>query len=361
MEEREANTLDGKAEAGQSAAMRKPLRLWPGVLIAVVLVLVRYGLPLIAPDAEVFSFPLVIVAMLGGLVGGLAILVWWLFFSRAPWPERVGVIVLMIVALLLTRLIVHESIAGAHMGVSLYLFGIPGLCLALVVWATATHRLSDGIRRVALVAAFLLACVPWVLIRTAGVIGADSEYHWRWTPTPEERLLAQANDEPKPLPPTTPAAMPATPQASLPVKTDATPAASPVASPLASATVKPESAAKATTEAPALWPGFRGPRRDGVVRGVQIKTDWSAAPPVELWRRPIGPGWSSFAVRGDLLYTQEQRGEDEMVACYKVSRASRCGGIATRCGSGSPMPAPGRARRRPSAAIASTPLAPPAF
>src|SRR5207237_5810775 len=40
---------------------------------------------------------------------------------------------------------------------------------------------------------------------------------------------------------------------------------------------------------------------------------------VEMWRRSIGPGWSSFAVRGDLLYTQEQRGDDEIVGCYKVS------------------------------------------
>jgi outer membrane protein assembly factor BamB len=67
------------------------------------------------------------------------------------------------------------------------------------------------------------------------------------------------------------------------------------------------------------WPEFRGPERDSRLRGVRIDTDWSAHPPKQVWRQRVGPGWSSFAVIGDRLFTQEQRGDEEAVVCYDAT------------------------------------------
>ena len=147
----------------------------------------------------------------------------------------------------------------------------------------------------------LLACGGWTLVRTGGFSGyIDHDFAWRWTKTPEERLLAQANDEPPARPaPATPAAAAEDNRSRLHCRRAGSGRCRCIAR---------------ERHDERRWPGFRGPPRDGVVRGVQIDTDWTKSPPVELWRRPIGPGWSSFAVHGDLFYTQEQRGEDEIVA-----------------------------------------------
>lgn len=63
---------------------------------------------------------------------------------------------------------------------------------------------------------------------------------------------------------------------------------------------------------------FFGTDRDGVVKGVPLARDWNAAPPRQLWRQPVGAGWSAFAVVGGRAITQEQRGEYECVTCYDL-------------------------------------------
>ncbi|MFN0067140.1 MAG: PQQ-binding-like beta-propeller repeat protein [Limisphaerales bacterium] len=269
---------------------RRPLRLWPGVVAAGLIVLVRFVLPLVVPDA-------MMVTVLGGLAGGLVILVWWVFFSRAAWVERLGAVALMIAAVAATARLVHPSVATGMMGLMLPLYAIPVLGVALVAWAVVTRGRPAGFRRVTLAATLLLACGLFTLVRTDGISGAGgSELHWRWSPSAEERLLAEARGNS----PLSPLRAEAGARGNSPLRTDEARGSSPLPT-------------------GADWPGFRGPERDGVVRGgVQIATNWSDAPPAELWRRPVGPAWSSFAVAGGLFYTQEQRGEEELVVGHRL-------------------------------------------
>jgi len=146
------------------------------------------------------------------------------------------------------------------------------------LWAIVTRHFSAAKRRLAFVTMIVLCCGVFMVLRTGGLTAEfNNDLHWRWSKTPEQRLLAQASEQPVTL------------NASAPTSTESG------------------------------WSGFRGPQRDGTVHGVRIKTDWTASPPVELWRRPIGPAWSSFAVQNGRFYTQEQRGDEEIVSCYDVS------------------------------------------
>ena len=255
------------APVGESSS-NPPLRLWPGVLAVVVQWVLKLGVPIVAPAAAIFG-------MLGALALGIVVVLWWLFASRAAWSERLLGVGLMVVSLLVARLFLHESLASLGMGVIYFVQAVPLLSLAFVTWAVVTRNSSLSFRRLTMAATILLACGFWVLFRTDGMDGAASaDFSFRWTPSAEEKLLDQE------------------------------------ATRLATAAVSGLEAGEAE------WPGFRGPARDGVVRGVKLATDWEQTPPRELWRRAIGPGWSSFAVAGDLLYTQEQRGEEEVVSAY---------------------------------------------
>jgi outer membrane protein assembly factor BamB len=73
------------------------------------------------------------------------------------------------------------------------------------------------------------------------------------------------------------------------------------------------------TPTPNDFPQFLGPHRTGVLPNAKIAGDWTKTPPREVWRRPIGQGWGSFAIVGNYAFTQEQRGEKECVCCYRLS------------------------------------------
>ena len=87
--------------------VRKPLRLWPGIAAAVLLVMVGYVIPIFVPA---YAGP----GMIGAVFCALIVLLWWLLFSRARWYERLAAIVVMIAAAYAEAFVVHPSIAGGR-------------------------------------------------------------------------------------------------------------------------------------------------------------------------------------------------------------------------------------------------------
>jgi outer membrane protein assembly factor BamB len=289
------------------------LRLRPAVIAAVLLCLFRYVVAPLFPDAF-------LVGLAGALVCAVVILIWWLFFSRAAWVERLGALGVVIAAYFAIKPLLHQSITGGMMGNMFRVYALPPVVAPVfVTWAVLTRDLSNGVRRATMVLAIFLASAVWVLFRTDGVLGAGSQVTWRWTKTAEERLLAKEAELPAESAKSSAVAQP-----------DSNSAAAAASSASTEAHVKGLPPSTVSTETPpahppslrakeAEWPGFRGPRRDSAVSGVRINVDWATSPPRQLWRRQIGPGWSSFAVSGDVLYTQEQRGEYEEVAAYRLT------------------------------------------
>lgn len=245
------------------------LWLWPGLVALGLQWLLWFALPADLPYAGE-------IRAMGSLLGGVAVGLWWLTLSRAGWGERLGAAALVLAALALTPLFLHESLATAGRGVIWMIYAFPLLALSFVVWAWRSRGASKGFRRASLLAAVVLPCAVWTPLRTEGLTGAGkAELRWRWSETAEERTLGA----------------------------DSTPASgSPALDPELLGAIR--------------WSGFRGQDRNGSAAGVRLSSDWNVAPPAELWSQPVGPAWSSFASRGELLYTQEQRGEEELVSCY---------------------------------------------
>jgi len=209
------------------------------------------------------------VMFMGPAVCSLLFLIWWLFFSGRSWTERLAGLAGVVVVVALAILFSDKSMQMALM------MNLPVYLLICWTLAILVFQGAPSVRPIAVPIALLPAAFLCMSLRLDGITGGfDAQFAWRWTKKAEEEYVAK------------------------PAKT--------------------ATGSKALELTAGDWPAFRGPNRDSILRGVKIRTDWTKNPPKELWRSKIGPGWSSVAVVGDHVFTQEQRGPVEAVVCFSL-------------------------------------------
>jgi outer membrane protein assembly factor BamB len=201
---------------------------------------------------------------------------WWLVASNVTWSER----------LLVLGAALGSGIAAfvlGHKMLSPFLL-LPGIPMVLTTWTLGlivARNWSPHPRGVLLISVVSLNWGAYMLLRAQGMQGdGQLTLRWRWTLTAEEVYLGTPEGKGQ--------------------------------------TTGQARATKGLTLLPGDWPAFRGPNRDGTLRGARIATNWDATPPKLLWQRRIGPAWSSVVIVGDRLFTQEQLGPKEAVACLDV-------------------------------------------
>ncbi|MDG2383626.1 MAG: PQQ-like beta-propeller repeat protein [Pirellulaceae bacterium] len=67
------------------------------------------------------------------------------------------------------------------------------------------------------------------------------------------------------------------------------------------------------------FPQFLGPDRNLIVDDPGFDFRWSESPPPSVWSIPIGAGWSAFSAVNGYAITMEQRGSEEITACYDIA------------------------------------------
>jgi outer membrane protein assembly factor BamB len=63
------------------------------------------------------------------------------------------------------------------------------------------------------------------------------------------------------------------------------------------------------------WPRWRGPQLDGISRETGLLTIWPKDGPRQLWKVPLGGGFSAVAVAQGRLFTQTKEKNREIVLC----------------------------------------------
>lgn len=252
----------------------RPLRAWIPWILLPLMPAVRF-VPGMVQDAPSYMW---MASAFGPFLIGLLVMLWWLLLSRGRWFERLLGVAGISGAVAIEQTVCDESMCGPMPIVMTIPMAIAGFAIGCIVFG---RRLSIDRTWIA-IGLGAMAAMFSTLIRTDGARGDFSfGFDWRWNPTAEQRAMREIRQAAKTV---------------LPEEEK---------TPVASARLRsPE------------WPGFRGPEGASRQTGLRFSDDWSANPPQEMWRSRVGPAWSSFAVAGDRLFTQEQREDDEAVVCY---------------------------------------------
>ena len=273
---------------GQGEPVRQ-LRLWPAFAIVLLQAAIMFGPQVLAqlaispePEAsgtivapERLDNPQTVLnsKLLGPAIGTLLLAVWWIFASKAPWFSKLVIPFVLTGIAWLAWQTTHPTMLFAF-----FMFTIPSATTAWVIALYLFRHRTFARRSVASLIAVVLTFTAWAQFRMVGVDGdLNSEFAFRWIKTDEQLFLSERGA--------------AGEQSSL-------------------------SQSKEIKLTEKDCPEFRGRLRDGVLRGVSICRNWSDEGLPEIWRQRIGPGWSSFAVADDWIFTQEQRGEFEVVSAY---------------------------------------------
>src|SRR4029078_7482377 len=130
-------------------------RLWPGVALGVLILVLRYVVPevgnrVLEPDT---ALGVALFSFLATILASVLILLWWLFFSRAPWLDRLLALAAIVVGFVAGPLLQDRSITTGAMGMLYPILVIPIVGLVFVGWAVVMRRASVGVRRVSMAVA----------------------------------------------------------------------------------------------------------------------------------------------------------------------------------------------------------------
>lgn len=265
-----------------AAPHRIPRRLW--VMAAILAAFWVFELSIYW--TEMAMFPRFISRMLVYLLLLLIFLGWWLSNRHLLWRDR-----LLGLVLLFGGAAVALTLAEPSARAVIVMAGFPRLFTAWTVWLLLTTNRSLALQRAGLCAATVLVLGYFTLIRFDGLDGAQrGQLNWRWNPTPEQVFLTTTSKR----------------TAAMRTETDESVGHS-------------SQAAKPWVLQPGDWPDFRSDQRESGIPGAGIAEQWSKQKPGLVWRRRVGPGWSSMIIVDGHLVTQEQRGESEAVTCYDAA------------------------------------------